>query len=623
MNLEPSRSWLERLAEYEIPDEDREDFENPYRFAHRLCNDFSFFIRAIWIDRGLYKVAPLSWFELDIADFMANGPRRREVLAFRGEGKTHQVAALCCFRYRRDPKRQIILISKSEGATKKTLHLVRNWLDTVWFLQDLAPVAGQRDAATYFDVGALEGIDEGSRQQSMFAIGLGGQLENNRAHTIIGDDIETKGNSRTIESRLEIRRLWGEASLVVYPDRPHDQGGPVDPTEIVVIGTPKTEETIYKDFIDQGYECRGYPIAYPNANEKVIALAPILQELLDTGAVQPGEPTCPHRFGTDEIKMRRSEGYTEFARESMLIADLAESNTHPLRLRDMIIHPVHRDIAPLRIAWGVADHNGSTAIPGTEIPSMGLGDDRLHRPIFVEKENWQPYAGTRAGLDPAGRGTDKTGLSIVSHLAGMFWCKAVLGLPGGIEPEKLETIASTLRQHDASIVTMEGNIDIMGSFESVLNIAIQRLSVRPGEDSRFPDGWSCKIVRVHSSGQKEVRIIECLEPLLSTHRMVFDPSCVMPARPYIQSNDFQHQLTRLTKQLKCLPEDGKIDSLALAIRSWQSEAGIDPKMSAARREQNSLQEQLRRVYALARGPEHKSVCTSPSSHRGAGQQRRK
>jgi len=613
--IQPSRVWLERLADYQIPDEDREDFENPYRFAHRLCNDFGFFLRAVWIDRGLYKVAPLSWFELDLSHFMAYGPRRRVIPAFRGEGKTHEVAGLCCFRYLRDPKRQIIVISKSEGATKKTLHLVRGWLESIWFLQHLCPQVGQRDAATYFDVGELAGMDETNRQQSMFAIGIGGQLENNRAHTIIGDDIETKGNSRTIESRTEVRRLWGEAELVLYPNRAFEDGGPVDPTEIVVIGTPKHEETIYLDMISEGYACQGYPIAYPTEKEKVIGLAPILQAMMDQGLAKPGEPTCPHRFGYEELEMRRSKGYTEFARESMLIADLAESNTHPLRLRDMIIHPVHRDIAPLRIAWGTANSNGSTAIPHTEIPSLGLGDDRLYHPIHVEQQGWTEYVGTRAGIDPAGRGTDRTGLAICSQLAGMFWFKAVLGLKGGMGPDELENIAGILREHDATSVLMESNVDITGTIQSVLQIAIQRLAVRPGEDSRFPKGWTCQVERVHASGQKEVRVIETIEPLLSTHRLVFDPSCVTPAKPYVQENDLQWQLTRITKQLKCLPEDGKLDAIALALRAWEASTRLDPSISAARNEKANLTDQLKKVYAAFKVPATDSICTKPTAHR--------
>lgn len=605
---------MERLAEYQIPQQDLEDFENPHRFAYRICNDFGFFLRAVWIDRGFFKVAPLSWLELDAADYLANGPRERELLAFRSFGKTHLISALCCFRYRRDPARQIIVVSKSESATKKTLFMVKDWLKSIWFLQDLAPRPGQRDAATYFDVGALADLDQNNRQQSMFALGIGGQFENNRAHTIIGDDIETKTNTKTLESRQELRRLWHEASNVLYPDRPHSEGGPVDPTEIIVIGTPKHEETIYLDLKEQGSECRAYPIACPSSTEKVICLAPAIQAKLDSGELKPGDPTCPHRFGPTEIAFRRSKGYTEFARESMLIADLAESNKNPLRLRDLIVFPVNREIAPIRIAWGTYNSKGSTAIPSDEIPSMGLGEDRLYAPIYIEEHQWEPYSGTKAGLDPAGRGTDRTGLAIVSHLTGTLYLKLLAGLPGGAEPEQLEGIAAMLREHDAGEVHLETNIDVMGTFEAALQVAIRRLAIKPGEDSRFPRGWSCKIVHNRAIGQKEVRIIDTLEPVITTHRLVCDPSTLIPAKPFVRENDFQYQLTRITKQPKCLPEDGKLDALTIAVRAWLRSLYSDPEQSAEAKAQERFEEALKKHYAFFKSQEQPSICQFPSSH---------
>lgn len=599
--MEPSEVWLERLAGYTIPEADRPAFEDPELFLDRLYNDPLFFLRAIWVDRGFYSVAPLGDLEEDAFLWLDHGPRTRGLTAFRGFGKTHLIASLCCRRYFRDPNRQIVLVSKSEPATKKTLFMVKSWLKEVWFLKHLAPEDGARDAATYFDVAG----SDGNRQQSMYAVGLGGQLENNRAHTVIGDDIETKTNTKTLDGRLEVRRLWTESIQIVYPFRAFKDGGPVDPSEIITIGTPKHEDTLYLDQIKNGVSFRGYPIAAPKENEKVIALAPIIRKKMDEGLLQPGSPTVPDRFPRTEIAERMKSGYTEFARENMLIADLADTNRYPLRLADLIVMDVPKNIAPIEIVWGKSNSRGSTAL--VDVPALGIGEDRCYGPIHIEEKLWEPYATTRAGIDPAGRGDDRTGLAIGSLLTGRIWVKKVLGLPGGLEPHKLDLVASTLREHDARQVHFETNIDVFGSYQNELSKALARHFVAPGDDSRFPNGWACRIESTRAQGQKEVRIIEVLEPYTSTHMLIVDRSVVMPDEPYEQYNDFQFQFSRITKQVNCLREDGKLDALSILVQSFKDYLRTDPEKAAARKKAEKAKAEIDQAYAFLKIPRGRSV----------------
>ena len=624
--------WRDRVSHYfavreqckfEVSDSDKEDWEDADRFIWRIKNDFVFFFQAIMVDRGLYTKAKIGPVDLDIIYFLGNGPRgatpeemrRRTLLAFRGEGKTHGIAALCNYRLLRDPARECFIVSRSEREVKKTVRMARKWIGNVWFLKHLAPTAEQRDAATYFDVrGSASGSE---RQPSMSCIGANGQLEGNRGHTIIYDDVETKGNTKTFEAREMLRRIFAEATNICYPYLPHNQGGPVDPSEIVNVGTPKNEETIYNDLKDQGYVTYSYPIALPAPHEHVVGkLAPILQARLDAGE-KPGTPTMPLRFPEYEVNLRRALGFTEFAMEFMLIADLADTNRHPIRLADLIVATVHREIAPLRIVWGRTDHNGSTRIPSSELPCYGLGDDGLHRPVYVERENWQPYSGTKAGIDPAGRGDDKTGLAIVSHLAGTFWCPFLRGFQGGFEPEKLETIAMLLREYNVRSLYYESNIDVGGTYEAIMAMAIRRLVVKPGDDTRFPNGWACQIIGTRAQGQKELRIIETLEPVISTHRLVMDPSTlVTDADRKSLDNNVQYQLSRITKDRDCLREDGMVDALTIALRAWQNELRADPDTSSDAREKRSLLDQLREMTEYFGSKRGKSVLKDPVKYPG-------
>lgn len=549
----------------------------------RLFSDFTVYLNELWIDRKLDRVAPLSELELDIAAFASGAPgheRRRGVLAYRGIGKTHIVSAgLTGFRHARDPNRKVLIVSKAEKEAKKTCGLVREWYDQVWFLRHLAPRPGQKDASTYFECGPA-GED---RQPSLSVVGIDGQLEGNRAHSIFPDDVETKANTRTIEAREELRRMCREFKNILYPYRSFEDGGPIDPVEIVHVGTPKHEETLFLDLIKIGYDFRGYPIALPRPDQKVINLAPILAARLADGQSRPGDPTTPLRFPEPEIIERRAEGLIDFSMESMLIADLGEGSRYPLRLADAIVMDVARDIAPTQTVYGARDNNGSTALDDPELAHDGFQGSRLHRPAFIGKD-FAPYHGTKAFIDPAGRGDDRTGLSIVANLHGTLFVKAVLGLEGGAGPDKLAAIALACRTHNARDILVEDNIDVFNTYTELLEVEVRKLFLDPGQDPAFPDGWKASVERRRSTGQKELRIIAAIEPVLSAHRLVFDRSCFIDQPGDRDIDRLSYQLSRLTRERNALREDGKLDSLASCIKEWQHALSQNPDSRRTDRE---------------------------------------
>jgi hypothetical protein len=587
----------------------KDDIRDEEEYIQALQNNFVFFLWELWIDRGLQDSegkdgkAPLSDVEIDAANYMESGPRRRLCLAFRGVGKTHFICAICLYRYFRDPARQIQIVSKSEREVKKTCKLVRRWISAVWFLRHLEPRPGQADAATYFEVynpNADSGDGSDGRQPSMWILGVGGQLEGNRAHTFIFDDIETKSNTRTLAARQELAKMTPEFDNIVYPFRSFDQGGPIDPSEIIGVGTPKHEETLYVELEKRGYDVRSYPIAFPSPEIDVINLAPILKIKLESGQARIGDPTCPKRFNREEIRIRQFGGRREFLMEFMLCARIAGADPYPLKLADLIVFPIHRDVGPTRILWGKATNTGSTEIPDIEISSRGLTGDRLVRPIMVDNEHWMPFAGTKAGLDPAGRGTDRTGLAIVSHLAGLFYLKHIAGLPGGADEERLDDIVLRLKRFGASEVYLESNIDTFGTYENTLQIAINRHSCKPGEDDQWPSGWGCKVVKTRAVGMKEQRICDTLEPITSTHRLIVDPSCLVQAEPYDQANDFQFQYTRIVRKHNALGEDGQLDALQIALGPWLNASRIDPTKKSEQIRKEQLERECFQRRALLR-----------------------
>ena len=553
---------------------------DPAAYLRRLHDDFEFFLRELWDDRGLNAVAPLGAFEVDMARHAAGQPTNpnaevpmlRGVMGYRQMGKTNLCTIpIACHRLYRDPNWKILIVCRKEGEAVRTVQLIRKYLESVWFLQHLVPRPSQLDSQLAFDV---NGCGD-SRQPSVSAIGVTGTLEGNRANTIIADDIETKGNTKTQEARDELFRMSHEFVNIFY-------GSLKTANEVVVIGTPKHADSLYGRMgrpNKEGkpmYTFQSYPFLAPRPGDNTLFLAPIVSRAVADRRVKPGQCLATHRFSQKDIDARMGLPEEEFLREFQMAADVGSRFAQPIRLRDLIVYPCHRDKAPVSIAWGTSGPNGPTRSP---IPSLSVAaNDYLYEPIFVDERPRAPYANTIAGLDPAGRGSDRTGLAIVGHLYGYYYVKAVLSYQGGAEAPTMLQIAHALRDHGAQEVVYEDNIDVYNTFAMALQSAVAQLILQPNQDPRFPDGWTCSVRRERSHAQKEERIIGALQTPIQQHRVVVDPAALIPSNnpAHDPDDELQYQLTRLTHKRGCLKEDGKIDALAIAFRAHELAFALTP-----------------------------------------------
>lgn len=571
---------------------------NEQQYLARLYDDFFFFVGEIWRDRELDTKAPLDWIEQDLCEWVAYGPRRSGVLAPRGYGKTHLVtAALTCWDLYRDPDWKSLIVSKSEGHAKLTLALIREWIDHVPFLQHLRPGAHQFDSATQFEVGPAKP----DRTPSVTAKGIGGQITGTRAHRVIADDVETPENTKTIDARDELSNTVKEFSKIAsYGEK-----------RITYVGTFHHEESLYIKLIERGYAFRTWPLVTPHPEDKLVGLSPTIQKRIDAGLLKPssargvfdGSIIPSHRYDRQHVIEQMAEGMLDFAMQHMLIADLGDSLRYPLRLQDLIIFPVHRDQAPISIAWGKNKGQGeSTRIE--DIPAQGLGTDALYGPIFYD-QSWAPYTSTVAFLDPSGggAGSDEMAWAITSQLHGHIWLKALEAVqPGGASPENLRRIARSMRTHRVRRLAIEKNFG--GEFLApLLEVELRKLMIPAGgrddEGNEYPDGWACAVELVHNSTQKEVRIIDILDPVLSSHRLVVSPDVIRPIPDKPAKYQLQHQLTRLTRQRNALENDDKIDALAGSVAMHQLELSIDTEQAADQQREKWLEEQLEAFYAQA------------------------
>jgi hypothetical protein len=422
---------------------------------------------------------------------------------------------------------------------------------------------------------------------SVLAQGIDGQITGSRAHLVIADDIETPANTKTVAARHELDTLVKEfADIAKFGDR-----------EIVYFGTIHHEETLYAKLQQRGYAFRTWTFALPGPEEKHLNLAPIITRKLELGA-RVGSPTFSHRYTDEHVAENKAEGHLHWLMQYQLCTNLTQGNRYPLKLSDLIVFPVQRDKAPISIAWGTTnDRGGSTAI---EMDIAGWEGDRLHAPIMFDQE-WRPYTGTKAWVDPAGRGTDKTGLAIIGHLSGILFVKACYGLEGGASTERLDEIARLLRLHGARDCCVETNIDAFDTYYDNLQAAISRARVAPGSDPNMPEGWACALEKRHSTGQKELRVIGALEPVMSTHRLVIHPDAIRLSPSEPRENELQWQIAAITRDRKCLKEDGRVDALAGCVKEWMDVLRMDPEKAAVDSRRRQLDDALEEHYRLTTG----------------------
>lgn len=561
-----------------------------------LDSDAKFFIRQLWLEIGSERPdgtgrAPLSELEYDfVQNSVAPSPTTRVLLGCRGLGKTYLVAATnAVWRLFRDPRRKVVIVCKNEATAIKTSTLIRGWLDSVWFLRHMRPTKAHRDNAKSFDVG-MAPLD---RQPSISVVGIGGTLENNRAHTVIVDDIETIGNTVTFDARERLANQTGEFMHWLYPSVAFEEGGARDPNEILYTLTPNHEETIVHKLNAAGHPIFAYPLCVPKPDEQTFPLAPGVIAFIEQGKARSDGCLFPKRFTELDVEARRRQRL-EWLKGCQLVRHLADSDRYPLKLRDFMVFDIAGDEAPVSLTWGTRDHNGSTALEDLE--SGGIGQDRFYRPIHVTATSFAPFTGTKMYVDPAGTGTDLTGYAIVSHLNGFYWVRRMGGLKGGATPENLAALARLAYETTTQEIVVEQNFG-GDAYRAALEIHVSRLHVKPNARPDKPKGFAANVISrptTATRGHKELRIIKTIEPMLSNHRLIIPTD--VAANPL-----FQKQVSRLSHDRGCLDHDDLVDALAGCLDAWGFTFADGPKdlNDAADPRIAAHIERLRRKYGKA------------------------
>ena len=516
-------------------------------------SDFRVFLKEAWRVLELPAPTPAQY---RLAYFLQNSKnRRRGMRAFRGVGKSWISSVWVCFCLRHDPQRKFLVVSASKERADNFTTFTRQLIDQWELLKCLQPSPDQRDSRISFDVAPATP----DHAPSVKSVGITGQLSGSRADEIIADDVEVSNNSETQNKRDKLLKSINEFESILKPDG-----------YITFLGTPQTEDSIYTKLSGKGYTELIFPARYPKLAEVAqkygSRLDPLLMKRLQSDPNLAGQPTDPDRFTDIDLTEREASiGRTTFALQFMLDTTLSDALRYPLKLRDLIIADVDVDFAKERYF-----HSNDKAQLLRDVPSVGLRGDWFYTSGAVIGAP-QPYTGTVMSIDPSGMGADETSYAVVKMLNGQLFVppEGVGGLLGGYSPGVLEKLALIAKRNRVTKVVIESN------FGDSMFTAL----IRPYFRKHHP----VEIEDVRQNKQKELRIIDVLEPVMNQHKLVIDRSLLDTDKkvdnsiPEEQRLNYQlfYQMSRITKDKNSLRHDDRLDALAIAVEHWLTSMSQD------------------------------------------------
>lgn len=530
-----------------------------------IHKDFKNFLYITWKHLGLPDPTPVQY---EIADYLQHGPKRRMTQAFRGVGKSWITSAFALWRLLKNPDEKILVVSASSSRANDFSMFTKRLISEMPILQHLYPKRDQRASNVAFDVGPAKA----AHAPSVKSVGIFGQLTGSRASLIISDDVEVSQNSLTEDAREKLLKATAEFDALLVPDV----------GEIVVLGTPQSEESIYNKFSDKGYEIRVWTARYPKLSKVDTYLGRLAPSIFDKLTRDPSLEGTPvdTRFDDQDLSERElSYGKAGFALQFMLDTSLSDAERYPLKTSDLIVMNTNTDKAPVSISWGSGKDNQLK-----ELPVIGFTGDRWHKPFYVDT-NWIDYEGSVMAIDPSGRGKDETAYAVVKHLHGYLYVTAAGAVEGnGYDTSNMETLAKIARDHKVNYVLIEANFGD-GMYNQLFKPVLARYH-------------KCSLEEVKVSIQKERRIIDTLEPVLSRHKLVVDYQVVQEdLKEFKKENpkySLFYQLTRITYDRGSLRHDDRLDALSLGVSYWTDSMARDEDLARDDWKSRELDEQLER-----------------------------
>ena len=513
-----------------------------------LQGDFKLFLQALWEQLDLPSPTRAQY---AIADYLQNGPKRLQIQAFRGVGKSWITGAFVLWTLFNDPEKKIMIISASkERADNMSIFLQKLIIETPW-LKHLQPKSDDsRWSRISFDVNCAP-----HQAPSVKSVGITGQMTGSRADLMILDDIEVPGNSMTELMREKLLQLCTEAESILTPH---------DTSRIMYLGTPQTTFTIYRKLAERNYRPFVWPARFPKDSTPYEGLiAPQLQEDLDNGA-EPWEPTDPDRFDNEDLQEREaSMGRSNYMLQFQLDTTLSDAEKFPLKMADLVITSVNPTKAPDNIIWCSDPKNVLK-----DLPTVGLPGDYFYSPMQLQGE-WTEYQETICAVDPSGRGTDETAACYLSQKNGLIYLHEMRAYRDGYSDSTLLDILKGCKKYNAKTLVVETN------FGDGIVSELFKKHLQQTKQAIFVD-------EVRANVRKEDRIIDSLEPVLNQHRLIVDRGVI--EWDYSSNKDSSpesrllymlfYQMSRMCRMKFAVKHDDRLDCLAMGVKYFTDALSI-------------------------------------------------
>ena len=531
-----------------------------------LQGDFKVFLQALWSQLDLPEPTRAQY---AIADYLQHGPKRLQIQAFRGVGKSWITGAFVLWTLFNNPEKKIMIISASkERADNMSIFLQKLIIETPW-LKHLQPKSDDaRWSRISFDVNCAP-----SQAPSVKSVGITGQLTGSRADLMILDDVEVPGNSMTEMMREKLLQLCTEAESILTPK---------DDSRIMYLGTPQTTFTIYRKLAERNYRPFVWPARVPRklANYEGL-IAPQLQEDIDQGA-DPWSVTDPDRFSHEDLLEREaSMGRSNFMLQFMLDTSLSDAEKFPLKMADLIVTSVNPKSAPDDIIWCSDPRNVLK-----DLPTVGLPGDYFYSPMQIQGE-WGDYQETICSVDPSGRGTDETAAAYISQRNGYLYLHEVRAYRDGYSDNTLLDILKGCKKFGVTKLVVETNFGdglVAELFKKHLQQTKQGIDVE----------------EVRANVRKEERIIDALEPILNQHRLVVDRSVI--DWDYNSNKDdapekrllymLFYQMSRMCREKGAVRHDDRLDALAQGVKYFTDAMSISAQEVIKQRKREDWNDML-------------------------------
>ena len=431
----------------------------------------------------------------------------RVLMVFRGAAKSTIYAVYKAYRlYKNRNHRSLVWSADNDTAgmlTADTINVLRNHPLCAGMLPK------KPGAKRFWVTGARD-----ARNASMRAVGVTSNATGARADDVDFDDIEVPGNIETPEARLKLRQRISESTHIAVPG-----------AQKTYIGTPHAHDSIYPERIAGGAAVLKIALFEHTVRYSDTAKRKRYAFDFPVGADGLYVMTGIHngaRMLVEGKDYRRGKGFVEFDAPPAVVLDISAGCAWPERFTRVEIEHRRKETRTLN-AWDSQYH--LEAKPLTEIrldpDRMPVYDVEPHFDTANKKlRMWLGQArvvGAALRWDPSGGkvNSDVSALALVfqDEHGRRYWHRAE-SLSGEvaefdeatgkrIDGGQVWAICDLVEKFGIRRITVETN-GIGGFAPSILKAALKQR------------GLACGVTEVHSTANKNARILEALEgPLTS------------------------------------------------------------------------------------------------------------